>query len=295
MDLVTALVLAIYVLAAATHLAAAWRASRRQQAAAGQGGADEAASTSGRGPFRDAALVQGGLLLALLAVVGPLAYWSEVYLWVKAIQDIVLAFIAPALVVIGRPWTVLPQFFPGRTRAGSEDRAQLETRWARVGPVLAVAAFNAAWLGWHLPAALDLTKTNTAVRLAEQAIYLGVGFWFWLQIGAPQRYGRWQAPLRRLWFVTATVICGTVVGMALVFGSQVDYPVYQNSFHHIMTVLDDQQLSGAVLWMGNLPSLVAAGVALLNTWLNQEDSAPADPALLFKPRTTGWAARSRFR
>jgi cytochrome c oxidase assembly factor CtaG len=83
--------------------------------------------------------------------------------------------------------------------------------------------------------------------------------------------------------------------MALVFGAHVDYPVYQNSAHHIMTVLDDQQLSGAVLWMGTLPSLIPAGVALLNAWLNQEESAPADPGLLFKPRTTGWPARPRIR
>jgi cytochrome c oxidase assembly factor CtaG len=309
MDPVITLAVAIYAVLAVVHLAAVWRAIKRPQAATGLRGTDEAAAFR-NGRIRDAALVQGGLLIALLALVSPLAYWSGVYLWVKALQDIVLAFIAPALIVVGRPWTVLPGVPARRLNAGRDERARLgaanspsgddlpevETAWSRVGPVLAVVLFNAAWLGWHLPAAFDLAKTDTAVRLAQQASYLGFGYWFWLQVAGRQRYGRWQAPLRRLGFVIATVACATVVGMALVFGAHVDYPVYQNSAHHIMTVLDDQQLSGAVLWMGNLPSLVTAGVALLNAWLNQEESAtPADPGVLFKPRTTGWPARPRIR
>jgi cytochrome c oxidase assembly factor CtaG len=307
--MVIALALAIYALAAAAHLAAVSRASNSPQTATGRGAQDEAAA-SRRGWIRDAALVQGGLLIALLALITPLAYWSGVYLWVKAMQDVVLAFIAPALIVAGRPWTVLASLYHGRRSAGVDSRArptgessphpddlpEFETRWSGVGPVLAVVLFNAAWLGWHLPVAFDLARTDTPVRLVQQASYLGFGYWFWRQVAGRQRYGRWQSPLRRLAFVVATVACTTVVGMALVFGAHVDYPVYQNSVHHIMTVLDDQQLSGAVLWMGALPSLVTAGVTLLNSWLSQEESAtPADPGLLFKPRTTGWPARPRIR
>ena len=40
--------------------------------------------------------------------------------------------------------------------------------------------------------------------------------------------------------------------MVLVFGYGVLYPGYANPAHHVMTVLDDQQLAGAVLWMGML-------------------------------------------
>jgi putative membrane protein len=298
MDPVIIPALAVYALVAGAHLIAFLRTSKAGAAA------------SRPASLRDAAVVQLGLLTAVLVLASPLQYWSDVYIWVRAIQDIVLAFIAPALVVLGRPWTVLSPLTPRLQRAsrdkrghpgagsstGHEDLPELETRWSRVGPVLAVVLFNAAWLGWHLPAAFDLAKTNVAVRLAEQASYLGFGYWFWLQVAGRQRYGRWQAPLRRLGFLIATVACATVLGMALTFGAQVDYPAYHNAAHHIMTVLDDQQLSGAVLWMGNLPSLVAAGVALLNSWLNQEESAtPADPGLLFKPRTTGWPARPRIR
>jgi cytochrome c oxidase assembly factor CtaG len=59
-----------------------------------------------------------------------------------------------------------------------------------------------------------------------------------------------------------------------------------------MTVLDDQQLSGAVLWMGMIPPVVIAGVALLIGWLNDEDSdASADLSRLLRYRSSGWYVR----
>jgi putative membrane protein len=240
---------------------------------------------------RDAALVQAGLATALLVLISPIGYWSGVYMWVRALQDLTLCFVAPALIVAGRPWRVLP----GRERIWpetAEDRPEQETAWSRTGPVLAAVTFNLVWIGWHLPAAFDLVPGNAAARLAEHACYLGVGVWFWLQLAGPRRPGRWQTPLRRLALLTATVATGTVLGMVLVFGASVVYPAYANSAHHVLTTLDDQQLSGAILWMGMLPSLVVAGVWLLVTWLNDEEKdAPSDLGRLLKQRTSGWSAR----
>jgi putative membrane protein len=244
------------------------------------------------GLIKDALLVQAGLLAALMAVVSPLGYWSGGYLWVRAMQDLTLCFVAPALIVAGHPWLALPHFRQRPGLSSSGDVPERETTWSGVRPVLAVVIFNVAWLGWHVPAAFDLAQRNAAVRLAEHACYLGAGVWFWLQIAGPRRYGRWQPPLRRLALLTATAVAGTVLGMVLVFGANVVYPAYANSLHHVMTVLDDQQLSGAVLWMGMMPPVVIAGVALLIGWLNDEDSdASADLSRFLGHRTSGWSVR----
>jgi putative membrane protein len=243
------------------------------------------------GAVRDAALVQAGLAIAVLALISPLGYWSSVFIWVRAVQDLTLCFVAPALIVAGRPWLVLPRSArPGPD--ASQDRPQQETTWARTGPVLAAVTFNVAWIGWHLPAAFDLVPSNAAARLAEHACYLGAGTWLWLQLAGPGRPGRWQTPLRRLALLTATVATGTVLGMVLVFGASVIYPAYANPAHHFLTVLDDQQLAGAVLWMGMLPPLVVAGVWLLVAWLNDEERDEADLGRLLGYRTSGWPART---
>lgn len=268
------LALACYALAAAAHAAGLVRTLT--------------ARTRPPHLLRDAVLVQCGLLAALLALVSPLGYWSGVYLWVKAAQDLVLCFAAPGLIVAGRPWQLI--------RSPENDLPDKEAAWSRVGPVLAVVVFNVVWIGWHLPAAVDHVPGSAVVRLAEHACYLGAGFWFWLQIAGPRRYGRWQPPLRRLTLLTATLVAGTVLGMVLVFGASVLYPGYANPAHHVMTVLDDQQLSGAVLWMGMMPPLLIAGIWLLMVWLNDEESdISADLGRLLHRRTTGWPARPGLR
>jgi hypothetical protein len=50
---------------------------------------------------------QGGLLLALLVIVSPLRYWFGIYLWVRALGDLTLAFVAPGVIVLGAPWSAL--------------------------------------------------------------------------------------------------------------------------------------------------------------------------------------------
>jgi cytochrome c oxidase assembly factor CtaG len=85
--------------------------------------------------------------------------------------------------------------------------------------------------------------------------------------------------------------------MVLVFGSGVLYPAYQNGAHHVMTVLDDQQLAGAVLWMGMLPPIVMAAVAVLVRWLGDEESAALSAGFdgMLAPRPSAWPSRPRFR
>jgi len=258
--------------------------------------------------LRDVIFVQAGLLTALLAIISPVGYWSGVYLWVRAIGDLMLTFVAPALIVLGRPWLVLRQPKPAHTdtvlRAGGmpgppggglvarEDLPEVETAWSRTAPVLAVAVFNLVWIGLQLPAAVDIVPGHPAARAAEEVCFLAAGLWFWLQLAGPARPGRWQTPLRRFALLSVTVASGTVLGMVLVFGSSVVYPAYGNPGHHVLTVLDDQQLSGAVLWMGMLPPLIIAGVALLTAWLNHEESGtPSDLGRLVSRPTWGWPAR----
>jgi hypothetical protein len=88
-----------------------------------------------------------------------------------------------------------------------------------------------------------------------------------------------------------------VIGMVLVFASGVFYPVYANSAHQLTTVLDDQQLSGAVLWMGILAPLIVAGVALLMEWFSNEESAELAAGMdrLLTPRPRGWPSRPMIR
>jgi putative membrane protein len=244
---------------------------------------------------REAALFHLGLLLALLAIVSPLRYWSGVYIWVRAVQDLVLAVVAPGLIVVGAPWPALARGLGVRQRA-QDDAAPRRPWWLR-WPVSTVVAFNVVWLAWHLPALFDWVAVNAAVAAAEYVLFLGAGILFWFQVIGSRPWSPAAVPLRRLALVIGTVAADTILGMVLVFGSGVLYRAYGNASHHVLTLVDDQQLAGAVLWMGILPPMITAAVTVLMRWLNDEDSEALSAGIdrLLTQRDSAWPSRPRFR
>jgi cytochrome c oxidase assembly factor CtaG len=284
-------VIAIYLVVAGAHLAGTLR-----------GGPDAAASPAGRSAVtREAALFQAGLLLALLAIVSPLRHWSGIYIWVRAVQDLVLAVVAPGLVVVGAPWPALARCLglrqPGPRESAACAPARSRTPWWQRWPVITVVAFNVIWLGWHVPVLFDRAVASPAAAAVEYAVYLGAGILFWLQLVGSRPWSPAAAPLRGAALLVGTVAADTILGMVLVFGSGVLYRAYGNSAHHVMTVVDDQQLAGAVLWMGMLPPLITATVAVLLRWLNNEESRALSAGIdrLLTERSSAWPSRPRFR
>jgi putative membrane protein len=251
---------------------------------------------------RAAVAFQSGLLLALLTLVSPAGYWADRFLWLRALQFILLAVVATGLMVLGAPGPALRQAVRPRARgtgappAGpvpGPDRAGRRP-WLVRYPVAAVAVVNVVWLGWQLPVLATAARTNSAVAAGYHGTVVAAGLLFWLQLAGPRSVA---PPLRRLALVVATVGVTTIGGMVLVFGSAVLYPGYANQWHHVMTVLDDQQLAGAVYWMGMLPPLIVAAVALLTRWLSEEESAELSAGLdrLLIPRKNAWSARPGMR
>ncbi len=288
-------VLACYPAVAAVHLTGA-----RRLADAGRApdAPDEPASARAKARRRELIVFQSGLLLAFLALVSPVAYWSGRYIWVRSVQDLVLGVVAPSLIVLGAPWLALRRLAlrrgagrrVDRHAAGGGPGMASRIPWWLAWPVLATAAFNVTWLGWHLPALYDLAAGNPVARYAEDVMYLAAGILCWLQLIGSHPWSPRSAPLHRLVLLTGTLVAGTVLGMLLVFGAGVIYPAYRGPAHDVLSVVADQQLGGAVLWTGMLPSLVIAGVALLNAWLKNEESGDlsADLERLTGQRPAGW-------
>jgi putative membrane protein len=284
-------------------------------------GARQPGARPGRraGQARAAVAFYFGLLVVLIALVSPVGYWSLRYIWVRAIQDLLLATVAPPLIVLGAPWlplrlgldVVVPPggalrrgldaiappggalrrrlraaVTPDRARA---DRAPARPWWLTL-PALVAIAFNVAWWAWHLPALFDLALTSRIAYAAEVVTYLGLGIAFWLALIGSAPFSPRLTPLQRVTIVFATVVSDTVLGMMLVFGSSLLYTSYPDSTHHVLSVVADQQVAGAVLWMGLLPTFVILAVALFLRWLNDEETEDLTAGLerMLGPRRYTW-------
>ena len=246
-----------------------------------------------RGLWREAVLFYAGLFVVLLALVTPIGYWSQRYIWVRSVQDVLLANVAPALIVLGGPWLALRRGL-GFPPAGvsSSARALPAPGWARL-PVFAVIAFNVVWVGWHIPVLYDAALRHPAVYAAQIICYLGLGILLWLQFIGSRPLSPALTPLRRVALVAGTITVGTLLGMVLVFGYGLAYPAYLGAGHHVQSVIYDQQTGGAVLWVLILPAYVTVGIALLIRWLNDEESQALADGFdrLLKPAKPAWPSR----
>lgn len=256
-------------------------------------GADRAA-----GSAREAVAFYAGLLVVLLALVSPVGYWSLRFIWVRSVQDVLLAIVAPSLIVLGAPWLPVARAFgrPARPEAQAATGPRGALGWLSV-PVGVTVAFTAGWWAWHVPVLYDAALRHPAVYAAEVITYLGLGVAFWLQlIGSRPMTPRFP-PLQRVMLLAGTVVTSTMLAMVLGFAAGLLYPGYLGAEHHVLKVVADQQVGGAVLWVLVLPPYVIAGVALLIQWLNDEESAALTTGFdrLLKPRKSAWPSRPGLR
>jgi cytochrome c oxidase assembly factor CtaG len=280
-----------YVAVAVCHLVGLGRSRAAAQAITPEGG-------TSRERRREAILFQLGLLLVLLSLVSPVGYYSTVYIWVRLMQTLLVAVVGPGLLVVGAPWESFRAVLSRRpSQSPSGTDIVRRTPWLLSRPMLAVVAANIVWLVWQAPALFDAARANAGLAWIEHLSYLAAGTVFWLQLISTRPFSQSTPPLRRLRLLIGTVGASTVFGMMLVFGSSVLYPAYANSAHHLMTVLDDQQLAGAVWWMGMLPAMSVGAVALMMQWLRDEESAELSAGLdrLLTPRRHGWPSRPVIR
>ena len=293
--------LAAYAVAAVTHLL----------------GVRDAATDAGRqgrplppGQVRRAVAFQAGLLLAVLAVVSPIAFWSYRYIWVRNFQDVILAIAAPALVVLGAPWLPLRRGLglavrdrraagaPAAPREpGGSDAAGRD--WSPGWPVLPIVVtvmFCAVWWVWHLPGPFDAAVRSPAVYALEMITYLAAGILMWLQLVESPPLRPQLPPLRRIALVLVLAASGTVLGLIRAYGPGVAYPAYLDSGRSAAAVVSDQQAGGAILWVIPLIPLSILAVGLATRWLSEEESEPsaADFDRLLKHKSA-WPSRPGLR
>ena len=290
-------VLAVYVVVAVTHLL-------------GMRDAATGARRQGRslepGLLAQAVIFQIGLLLVLLALVSPMGYFAHQAIWVRDMQDVVLAVVAPALIVLGAPWLPLARG-AGLGRGGHHDDEgaaagdagpggrRAEPGW-RALPILVTVLFCVTWWVWHMPGPFDAALRSPAIYAAEVVTYLAAGIGFWLQLIGSRPLSPQLAPLNRVALVVAVAASGTVLGLIRAYGPGVAYPAYLGLGHGVSSVLSGQQAGGAILWVFPLIPLSIVAVALAVRWLEDEESGAttADLDRLLKHKSA-WPSRPGLR
>jgi putative membrane protein len=221
-----------------------------------------------------------GLSLVWVAVASPIASWHAERLTLHMVQHLLLMTFGAPLILLGapaRPFLLgLPSSF-----MYAFVRPALRRPVQRIGrtlgrPALGWCAATATLVGWHIPAAFTLAMQSPAWHAFELASFFVTGLLFWWPV-----VQSWQHPSAPsgwsivVYLFLATLPCDALSAF-LVFSERVAYPVYLSTPRHSgLSVLEDQQLAGALMWTAVTIVYLVAGAILSTRLLSPQSGSLA--------------------
>jgi putative membrane protein len=207
-----------------------------------------------------------GVSLVWVAVASPIASGDTELLTIHMVRHLLLMTLAAPLIWLGEPFKVLshglPQFV--RTFLGPAFRSRpIQQLSAALGrPAVGWCAATATLVGWHVPQAFSLAMRSDAWHAVEYASFLASGLLFWWPVVRPWPSRSTRAGLSTVVYLFLSTLPCDVLSAFLVFSDRVAYSDYLSMPRDSgLSVLDDQQLAGALMWTTvTIVYFVAAGI-----------------------------------
>ena len=195
-----------------------------------------------------------GLFFIWAAVASPLAALDHEMLTAHMAQHLLLMTLAPPLIWLGAPVKALlgglPPLFV-QVVIAPIFCSPLIKGFGKTLTQPAIAWFGAAatLVGWHISALFMLGMRSGVGHAIEQSSFLVTGLLFWWPVVRPwptiTELPEWSI---LLYLFLATLPCDILSGF-LVFCDRVVYPAYFASTQPFgLSVLQDQQCAGALMW-----------------------------------------------
>jgi len=219
-----------------------------------------------------------GLSLIWVAVASPLASLDAELLTVHMVQHLLLMTFAAPLIVLAAPARPFLLGLPKRFMYAFVHPA-VRRPVQRIGdtlgrPAVCWCAATATLMGWHIPAAFALAMRSQMWHAVELASFFVTGLLFWWPVARSWRHASpasgWSIVV---YLFLATLPCDALSAF-LVFSERVAYPMYLSTPRHSgLSVLDDQQMAGALMWTTVTIVYLVAGAILSTRLLSPQPDA----------------------
>ena len=196
----------------------------------------------------------GAFLLGLLVIVfvteGGIGSYDDTLFWDHMIQHLVLLMIAPPLLVTGQPMTLLLHASRNPLHTWAKRVLRSTPVHAITAPPVGITAYAATVIICHLTSFMNLVESNNAVHEAEHALFLFVGYIYFLPLIGKEPIG-WKVsyPLR-LFLLFLVMPVDAFTGVILGSETAMPFKAFSQPRPWGPTPLEDIHLGGAVMWVG---------------------------------------------
>lgn len=239
---------------------------------------------AGRTPLWRVAFWVTGVGTIFFSLNGPLHELADESLFAAhMVQHMLLMMVMPPMLILGLP----PELIRHAVRRGGVLRlGRILTH-----PAVAFLAYNAVFIGWHLPAFYQLALAFHPIHIVQHLMFMTVAMMMWWPVVAPVPELE-QIPdglLLMLW-TFAFALLMTIPAAFLTLSGELIYPFYGAAPRvSSLSALEDQRLGGVIMWV---PGFVIYLVAISGVWFRwtkdeyaewREEARQARAAALARP------------
>jgi cytochrome c oxidase assembly factor CtaG len=226
---------------------------------------------------RGAGSFGAGILVLLLALVGPIDTLSDTYLFsVHMLQHVLLVLAVPPLLLLGLP--------PALARKALAQPALRGIEGVLGRPALAwLLGMGTLW-AWHLPTLYTAALESKNIHIAEHLCFLTTATIFWWPVLTPLPERR-LAPLGAVLYLLPASMASSLLGILFVFAPRIVYPFYLHPDDPLgllpllrgtwgLTPAVDQVLGGLIMWVPGCLVYLGFAIVPLFRWLSEAEGTP---------------------
>jgi cytochrome c oxidase assembly factor CtaG len=236
-----------------------------------------AAHPANRVPVGRSVALFGGLAAIAVALLSGIERYDTILFSVHMVQHILLTLVAPPLLALAAPITLLLRVSSAETRR-RWILPVLHSRLVRIlaFPVVAGVVFAAVMWATHFSPLFDLALEDSLIHDLEHLLFLGAGLLFWWPaIRADPVPWRMSHPVRAL-YVFLQMPQNTFLAVALLSAGAPLYAHYATVARSWgPTPLADQQMAAGIMWLAGDLLFLAAVMGLVAAWFRHEERQTA--------------------
>ena len=242
-------------------------------------------------PMWRTGLFAAGLLVIVIATQSGIGAYDDLLFYDHMIQHLLLLMVAPPLLIGGQPITLLLHASRNPLHTWAKRAVRSTAASFLTWPVFGAAAYALAVMASHLTVIATYTEQNQYWHNAEHALFVVVGYLFYLPIlGTEPIRWRLSYPIRFVLLVLLMPI-DTFTGVALGYGSAGSpgvpagpRPAWAPS------PVSDLHSGGAVMWVGGDGIMFVLMMIVFLMWATDQRAAVSGRSFFERARQENLAA-----
>jgi cytochrome c oxidase assembly factor CtaG len=224
-------------------------------------------------PLWRTAMFLGGLAVVVIATESGIGRYDDVLFWIHMVQHLLLLMVAPPLLVVGQPATLLLHASRNPVHTWTKKTLRSRVVTGITWPPFGAALYLVTIVGTHLTSFMNLVLTNGAVHDGEHALYLAAGYLYFLPLIGREPI-RWRVSYpSRIFLLFIAMPVDAFTGLILGSESSNPFPALATGRPSwAPSALSDVHTGGAVMWVGGAGLMFALVMAVFFAWSREARS-----------------------